>query len=70
MKSFLAVCALLFVNNAMSQTPSSLQKKVNEQSAQIEKKVINWRRHIHQNPELSNREVKTAQYVAGHLKSL
>jgi amidohydrolase len=70
MKSFLAICALLFVNNAMSQTPSSLQKKVNEQSAQIEKKVINWRRHIHQNPELSNREVKTAQYVAGHLKSL
>ena len=33
-------------------------------------KVIQWRHHIHQNPELSNREFKTAEYVANHLKSL
>ena len=37
---------------------------------QIESRVINWRHHIHQNPELSNREFKTAEYVAAHLKSL
>ncbi|MEK9613063.1 MAG: amidohydrolase, partial [Flavobacteriaceae bacterium] len=36
----------------------------------IESKVIKWRHHIHQNPELSNREFKTAEYVANHLKSL
>lgn len=37
---------------------------------QIESKVVEWRHHIHQNPELSNREFKTAEYVATHLKSL
>ena len=36
----------------------------------IESKVIEWRRDIHQNPELSNREFKTAEKVANHLKSL
>tara|TARA_R110002020_G_scaffold21009_7_gene71422 strand:+ start:4022 stop:5248 length:1227 start_codon:yes stop_codon:yes gene_type:complete len=36
----------------------------------IEKKVVEWRRDIHQNPELSNREFKTAEKIAKHLKSL
>lgn len=36
----------------------------------IEKKVIEWRHDIHQNPELSNREFKTAEKIAKHLKSL
>lgn len=36
----------------------------------IEQKVIGWRHHIHENPELSNREFKTAEYVADHLRSL
>ena len=37
---------------------------------EIESKVIEWRHQIHQNPELSNREFKTAEYIATHLKSL
>ena len=36
----------------------------------IESKVIDWRRDIHQYPELSNREFKTAEKIANHLKSL
>jgi amidohydrolase len=36
----------------------------------IEGKVIEWRREIHQNPELGNREFKTAEKIAKHLKSL
>ncbi len=32
-------------------------------------KVIEWRRYIHQNPELSNREFKTAAFVAEKLRS-
>ncbi|NNE03254.1 MAG: amidohydrolase, partial [Eudoraea sp.] len=36
----------------------------------IENKVIEWRRDIHQNPELSNREFKTAAKIAAHLTSL
>ncbi len=36
----------------------------------INDKVIEWRRDIHQHPELSNREFKTAEKIAAHLKSL
>ncbi|WP_228853738.1 amidohydrolase [Aegicerativicinus sediminis] len=43
-----------------------IQKDINA----IENKVIEWRREIHQHPELSNREFKTAEKIAEHLKSL
>ena len=38
--------------------------------SEIEDKVIEWRRDIHQNPELGNREFKTAEKIANHLESL
>lgn len=38
--------------------------------ATIEAKVIEWRRDLHANPELSNREFRTAEKVAAHLQSL
>jgi amidohydrolase len=36
----------------------------------IEPKVVAWRRDFHQNPELSNREVRTGRIVAEHLRGL
>lgn len=36
----------------------------------IEPKVIAWRRDFHQHPELSNREFRTAEIVAAHLRKL
>jgi amidohydrolase len=36
----------------------------------LEAKVIAWRRDIHQNPELGNREFRTAKLVADHLTGL
>ncbi|RZW54955.1 MAG: amidohydrolase [Flavobacteriaceae bacterium] len=36
----------------------------------MESKVIEWRRDFHQHPELSNREFKTAEKIAAHLRSL
>ncbi len=36
----------------------------------VQPKLVEWRRHIHQNPELSNREFKTQQYILAHLKKL
>jgi amidohydrolase len=36
----------------------------------VESKVIEWRRDFHQNPELGNREIRTAKIVAEHLASL
>ena len=44
--------------------------KVDAAAKAVEPQVIEWRRHLHANPELSNREVKTAEFVAKKLKSL
>ena len=32
--------------------------------------VVEWRRHVHEHPELSNREFETADYIARHLQAL
>jgi amidohydrolase len=45
-------------------------KKIDKMIDDIESKVIDWRRDFHENPELSNREFKTAEKIASHLKSL
>ena len=39
-------------------------------NAELEQKVIEWRRDLHQHPELSNREFRTAKVVAEHLEAL
>ena len=36
----------------------------------VEPRVIEWRRELHAHPELSNREVKTAEFVARKLRAL
>src|ERR671918_512178 len=36
----------------------------------VEKKVIAWRRDLHEHPELGNREFRTSKIVADHLRSL
>ncbi|HBK89667.1 MAG TPA: amidohydrolase, partial [Cytophagales bacterium] len=42
----------------------------NKQAQEIEPRMIEWRRFLHQNPELSNREFKTGKYLADFLKNL
>ncbi len=39
-------------------------------ATRLEPKVIAWRRDFHQNPELGNRELRTAKIVAEHLRAL
>jgi amidohydrolase len=46
------------------------QDDVDRISAGLEQKVIEWRRDIHRNPELGNREFRTAKLVADHLRAL
>ncbi len=43
---------------------------ISEKSSAIKDSVIAWRRHIHQYPELSNRETNTAAYIVQHLQGL
>lgn len=67
--SFTALC-LFIVSISTAQTSPALQTKIDKQSKEIESRMIEWRRKFHQNPELSNREFKTAAKVAEHLKAL
>lgn len=49
---------------------NALRSIIDKRAPQIEEEVIRWRRHFHQNPELSNREFETAKTVAAYLKEL
>jgi amidohydrolase len=53
-----------------TQAQGDMAQMVSKQAKKINNKVVEWRHHIHQNPELSNREFKTGEYIAAHLKSL
>ena len=50
--------------------PALAQPDTSALADQVEAKVIAWRRHIHQNPELSFQEEKTAAYVAAALRQM
>ncbi|BFT29003.1 M20 family metallopeptidase [Alteromonas sp. D210916BOD_24] len=43
---------------------------VDDLATKVEPDVIKWRHHFHEFPELSNREFKTAEYVAKYLTEL
>lgn len=61
------ILGLLF---SLSGAAQSYTATIEQKATAIQPKLVEWRRHLHQNPELSNREFKTAEYVAAHLKAL
>ncbi|MGQ0833649.1 MAG: amidohydrolase [Gammaproteobacteria bacterium] len=65
-----AACAALFACTAASAAPTVDRARVESLSRAVQPQVIEWRRDIHQHPELSNREVRTARLVAEHLKRI
>lgn len=66
----LAVLAVYACFAAGTNAQMSLRDSAEEFALKLEAKVIAWRRDIHQNPELSNNEVRTAELVASHLREL
>jgi amidohydrolase len=50
-------------------TASPLGAEIDGLAKAVEKDLLTWRRHLHQHPELSNREVETSKYVAERLRS-
>jgi amidohydrolase len=50
--------------------PAAHSANLDAELKDVESKVLAWRRDIHQHPELSNREVRTAGLVADHLRAL
>lgn len=64
------IFVILFFFALSPSHANNIYKKIERLSENVENSVVKWRRHIHQNPELSNREFMTAKYVSDHLKSL
>jgi len=60
----------VFFAFVVSAQNDARRKSVSQAAGKVEQKVISWRRDIHEHPELSNREVRTAELVANHLRSL
>ena len=48
----------------------ALEAKIDRLATEVVPQTVAWRRDIHQHPELSNREVRTAGVVADHLRRL
>ena len=48
----------------------TLDQRIDDAAKSVEPKVIEWRRDIHQHPELGNREFRTSKLVADRLKQL
>ena len=55
---------------APSALANDMSREIDAATAKIMDKVVAWRRHVHQYPELGNREVKTAKFIEDHLRKL
>lgn len=64
------IVSLLLAGFSLSVYAQDAQQIIAEKADAIEPKVIEWRRHLHQNPELSNREFETSKYIEKHLREL
>jgi len=62
----------LFAPNPITaqEEATGLRERLAKEAAGLEDQVLAWRRDIHQHPELGNREFRTSEMVAEHLKKL
>ena len=67
MRSFLVVTALALSGAFHGAAKATT---IEESADAVAEKVIAWRQDLHANPELGNREFRTARIVADHLRSL
>lgn len=61
---------ITLILSSFSLHAQDFQAQIAQKANALLPKVIEWRRYIHEHPELSNRETKTAEYIAAHLRSL
>jgi amidohydrolase len=60
----------LVVSVSLHAQASRLDAEIDRRAARVQEQVVAWRRDIHAHPELSNRETRTADLVAQHLRAL
>lgn len=69
MKNIIVSLLLLFVT-VNSVFATTLTDEINSSAEKILPQVIEWRRYLHQHPELGNREFKTAAFIEEKLRAL
>lgn len=68
----LAMVVLIILTSgtmSLSQKQDKLKARVDDLAMNAQSQVIEWRHHLHQYPELSNREFNTSSYIADKLES-
>lgn len=69
MKKILLIVPII-ISAILPAHSNDLSAEIEVATSRLMPKIIEWRRHIHQHPELGNREFKTAKYVEDHLRRL
>jgi len=64
------VLLALAASPAAAQKAGGLDARIEQEVQRVTPQIVELRHKIHQNPELSNRETKTAELVAAYLKGL
>ena len=59
----------IFLTATLMADAQELPKAYNQLIKEVEAPMIQWRRHFHEFPELSNRENNTGKYIADFLKT-
>ena len=69
-RTFAWLLAAITISSSGYAADTLTTQDIDRLAKEVEAKVIEWRRDIHQNPELSNREFRTAKFIAAHLQKL
>jgi len=69
MRAFILLISL-FTSLPLFAQQEKLRQKILATADKLESKIVEWRRDIHQHPELGNYEVRTSALIAKHLESL
>lgn len=54
----------------MESASEALREQIHEHARGLHQQAINWRRHLHQYPELSFQEVQTGRFIAAQLSEM
>lgn len=70
MKKLKYLVAFLGIFFAETLNAQDLLSAIDKKSEAMQQKLTEWRRHLHEHPELGNREFKTSAYIVDQLKDL
>ena len=58
------------LTSLQSLSQQNISTQIDQKAKAIQSKLVEWRRYIHQHPELGNREFNTEKFIADHLTAL